>query len=273
MPYDRACEVLNNPRATLEKLLEAYADICMEFGNCAAIGRNRRQKNEIRADLIRLMTVKQALQFRINSKFKQSNQNYSKKMLNPTATTKILNYCKRQGYPIKNFNIIYIEGLDIDGRLNTDEPNQFNDVRCIFNSERCIDIWDATCEPGSLYTHQPMNAAGAFRIAFGYHKNGWEIGWHGNSDPHEALVQVGEVKGYRDYNRDMIRSGDAEVVGCFGINQHWGYDLPWDDIDAASAGCLVGRTRGGHRQFMDYCKDSGLRLFSTIVLPGNEIFK
>lgn len=193
-------------------------------------------------------------------------------MIDLVTSAKILNYCDSEKYPITDFNIIYIEGMTINGQLNGDEPNQFNDVRAIFNRDRCIDCWQATCEPGSWYTDYPMNPEGAFRIAFGFHKKAWEIGLHGNSDPHESLIQTEEVRGYRDYNGDMIRTGDRQVSGYFGINQHWGYDMPLTDIGQASAGCLVGRSRHGHREFMAFCVNSGEKQFSTIVLPGNEIF-
>jgi hypothetical protein len=163
--------------------------------------------------------------------------------------------------------------MDVDGRLNADAPNQFNDIRCIFNKEKCVDLWTATCEPGAYYTDRPMNPNGAFRIAFGYHENAWEIGFHGYSDEHEALVQTREIEGYRDYNRDNFRTGDQKVKGLFGINQHWGYDLPFHDVSTASAGCLVGRSRQGHQQFMAYCRNSGLKEFSTIVLPGDKVFR
>lgn len=194
-------------------------------------------------------------------------------MIDLATSKKVLDYCKSKNYPIGNFNIVYIEGLTINGQLNGDEPNQFNDVRAVFDSTRCLDCWQATCEPGSWYTDYPMNPAGAFRIAFGFHDRAWKIGIHGNSEPHEALIQVGEVRGFRDANRDMIRTGDREVSGYFGINQHWGYDMPASDIGQASAGCLVGRSRFDHQQFMEYCRNSGQRLFGTIVLPANEVFR
>jgi len=193
-------------------------------------------------------------------------------MLNQQTSKKILDYCKLQGYPLDWFNIIYLEGMDVDGRVNADAPNQFNDIRCIFNKERCIDVWTATTEPGSYYTERPMNPSGAFRIAFGYHKNAWAIGEHGYNNPHEALVQIREIEGYRDFNRDGFRTGDLKVEGIYGINQHWGYDLPLNDIGTASAGCLVGRSTQGHYQFMEYCRNSGLQEFSTIILPADKIF-
>lgn len=194
-------------------------------------------------------------------------------MLNLQASQKILDYCKSKKYPIGNFNIIYLEGVNINGVLNNDAPDMFNDIRAIFNRERCLDCWQATSEPGRWYTDYPMNWLGAFRIAFGFHPCAWEIGIHGVNDSHEALIQITEIAGYRDYNKDMIRTGDQQVTGVYGINQHYGYDLPPNSIGQASAGCLVGRTRFGHRQFMEYCHNSGLTSFSTIVLPGDQIFK
>jgi hypothetical protein len=194
-------------------------------------------------------------------------------MLNLEVSHKILDYCKSKKYPIGNFNIIYLEGVNINGVLNNDAPDMFNDVRAVFNRERCLDCWQATSEPGRWYTDFPMNYLGAFRIAFGFHERAWEIGIHGVNDPHEALIQVAEVAGYRDYNKDMIRTGDQQVTGVYGINQHHGYDLPPNSIGKASAGCLVGRTRFGHRQFIEYCRNSGQTTFSTIVLPADQIFK
>jgi hypothetical protein len=193
-------------------------------------------------------------------------------MLDQAASTKIIEYCKLKKYPWKEFNIVYLEGVNINGVLNSDAPDMFNDVRAVFNPTRCLDCWQATSEPGRWYTDFPLNWLGAFRIAFGFHDRAWEIGIHGNSEPHEALVQVSEVAGYRDYNKDMIRTGDQRVVGVYGINQHHGYDLPPNSIGQASAGCLVGRTRFGHQQFMQFCRNSGLTRFSTIVLPADKVF-
>lgn len=177
-------------------------------------------------------------------------------------------------------NIIYIEGMDDTGNVNEDSPNVFNDLRLVIgfnNSTPVIEgAWPATTEPGFWYTDNPMNADGAARIAFGQYRS-WQIGIHGNSDPHEALVQVADVKVHRDYNRDMVRLDDAIDEGLFGINQHWGYDMPIDDIGLASAGCLVGRTRNGHRKFMKLIKSNPRYLadadfiFTTAILDGSKL--
>jgi hypothetical protein len=175
--------------------------------------------------------------------------------------TKIVNYMARKKYAIselvREVNIVYIEGMDRDGDLNDDLPNCFNDLRLVIQfvggKPTIVDCWEGTTEPGAYYTYNPMNRAGAARIAFGQY-NAWKVGTHGNSQPHEALVQVAPVKVHRDLDKNFIRTGDRVFEGLFGINQHWGYDLPSGNIGQASAGCLVGRTRKGHREFMRIVK-------------------
>ena len=100
-----------------------------------------------------------------------------------------------------------------------------------------------------------MNPKGAARIAFNQYK-AWSVGTHRASSPqgHEALVQTAPVAVYRDLNKDFKRPGDRVDTGLFGINQHWGYDAPMGDLGTTSAGCLVGRTKNGHRQFMALVK-------------------
>jgi len=177
-------------------------------------------------------------------------------------------------------NVIYVEGMNTDGSLNDDKPNHFNDVRMVIGFEggmpAIIGKWQATTEPGFHYTDNPMNPNGAARIAFGQYRS-WQTGIHGYAEPHKALVQVAPVPVHRDYNRDMMRTGDDIFEGNFGINQHHGFDHPQNDIHTASAGCLVGRTRAGHDQFMKMIKsDRRYQLdrnfiFTTTIIPGNKL--
>lgn len=197
---------------------------------------------------------------------------------------KIIRYCQAKQYPFSTnfgeYSIIYIEGINSDGTLNNDRPNHFNDLRVVLSfrdNEPAIEgMWEATTEPGSYYTYNPMNSGGAARIAFGWYK-AWRVGTHGNAEPHEALIQSSPVKVYRDFNKDFARTGDRLDTGLFGINQHWGYDYPVNNISYASAGCLVGRTRSGHKKFMGLIKSDNRYLinknylFETIVIPGNEL--
>ena len=181
-------------------------------------------------------------------------------------------------------NIIYIEGLDLDGQPNVDTPNKFNDLRLLLRVNRAgnpeiVGLWEATTEPGTYYTKiKKLDPRGAARIAFSQCKS-WVVGTHNQSKPsgHEALVQSSDVKVYRDLNEDFERDGDKTFVGIFGINQHWGFDLPVNAVGNASAGCLVGRTKQGHREFMTmlkqdprYLASRGYR-FMTAVMPAKEV--
>lgn len=202
-----------------------------------------------------------------------------------TFAERIINYMEQQNYEISRGksekNIIYVEGADTNGTENDDRPNYFNDLRIIIAFNELFipvieGIWIATTEPGFYYTDNPMNPNGAARIGFGQYK-AWQVGIHGWSNPHEALVQVDEVKIHRDYNRDMRRTGDRIEWGIYGINQHHGYSHPVDDIHTAAAGCLVGRLAEEHFDFMYLAKsDRRYRLderfvYPTTIIAGDEL--
>jgi peptidoglycan hydrolase-like protein with peptidoglycan-binding domain len=200
--------------------------------------------------------------------------------------SRIVKYLLANNYQVftrpKEYNIVYIEGMNEDWNLNDDNPNEFNDRRIVIEVvdgvPKIVNHWQATTEPGSYYTYNPMNSAGAARIKFGQYK-AWAVGYHGNADRHEALIQVAPITVCRDFNKDFKRTGDKLDTGVFLVNQHWGYDAPTNDIKNASAGCLVGRRRDGHREFMAIIKQDRRYLandeyvFYTTVIPGDDLVK
>ncbi|MBV9907228.1 MAG: peptidoglycan-binding protein, partial [Hyphomicrobiales bacterium] len=178
-------------------------------------------------------------------------------------------------------NIVYVEGIDGDGNLDPQTPNAFEDLRVVFSigpdGKPLIQPWIATTAPGRPYVMNPMNPKGAARIALGQYKS-WAVGTHvgpSGNDPHEALIQCAPIDVFRDSRKDFKREGST-FTGIFGINQHWGYDQPQNDVGTASAGCLVGEKRDGHRAFMAVIKsDPRFRAnnaykFMTAVIPGHE---
>lgn len=81
-------------------------------------------------------------------------------------------------------------------------------------------------------------------------------------------------KGFDACGRDLTYVGSG-----FAINQHWGYDSSPGKIGRASAGCLVGRTKAGHREFMALIKTDprfkelqGYRFMSTVI-AGDDLHK
>ena len=201
---------------------------------------------------------------------------------------KVIDYMNKKKYFICRHpdckNIIYLEGVNPDGSLNDDIRNVFNDLRIVFTVDKngkpdfSSSIWEGTTEPGDFWTFHPMNPKGAARIAFNQYK-AWVVGTHkaGTPQAHEALTQAEPVSVHRDLNMDFKRPGDKLDTGDFGINQHWGYDAPLGDLGNTSAGCLVGRTKAGHRKFMELVKDdprykvNNSYKFVTAVMPGDEI--
>jgi hypothetical protein len=180
-------------------------------------------------------------------------------------------------------NVVYVEGVTKNGTPNDNRPNVFNDRRMVLAIEDGVPVekgnWTATTEPGKDFTEHPLNPAGAARIAFGQFK-AWRVGIHNAAKPsgHEALVQVDVVRVHRDLNKDFRREGDAVFEGSnFGINQHMGFDHPEDNVGSASAGCLVGRAKDEHREFMRIVKTDprfkatqGYK-FQTTIIAGNEL--
>src|SRR5262245_4062728 len=188
---------------------------------------------------------------------------------------------RARGYRIDSdeghLDIVYVEGMNVDGTSNDNTPNRFNDLRAVIRfvggKPVIAGAWEGTTEPSLRWTQDPMNPKGAARIAFGQY-TAWQTGIHHD---HEALVQVAPVTVHLDLDKDYQRDGDARDGGLFGINQHWGYDLPRNDLGNSSAGCLVGRTKAGHRAFMAlvktdkrYVADRHHR-FTTTILPAHAV--
>ncbi|MBN3951577.1 MAG: peptidoglycan-binding domain-containing protein [Nostoc sp.] len=201
--------------------------------------------------------------------------------------SRIVKYLQSKNYQVftnpKEYNIVYVEGINADWTLNNDAPNEFNDRRIVIEVvngvPKIVEHWEATTEPGKYYTYNSMNPKGAARIQFGQYK-AWAVGIHGTAEPHEALVQVGDITVCRDFNKDFKRTGDKLDTGDnFYVNQHYGFDFPRNDIRLASAGCLVGRTREGHRDFMAIVKQDRRYVanrkyaFYTSVIPGDDLLK
>jgi hypothetical protein len=198
---------------------------------------------------------------------------------------KIISYMLKKGYWISRVpncvNIVYVEGINENAVLNNDKSNVFNDLRIVImiNSKGVPYVkssWEATTEPGKYYTDNPMSDKGAARIKFGQYR-AWAVGEH--EPKHEALRQVTDIEVHRDLNKDYKRTGDLVEKGIFAINQHWGYDFPKEAVGKASAGCLVGRTREGHKAFMKVIKsdprykvNNRYRYF-TAVLAGDDLMK
>lgn len=198
---------------------------------------------------------------------------------------RLIKYMRGKSYHVSTgpnqYNIVYVEGMNDDGTENDDAPNRFNDRRIVIEivggTPEIKGMWEATTEPGTYWINNPMNPRGAARIQFNQFK-AWRVGPH--KDQPLALVQVSNLTVHRDFDRNGIRTGDKLHTGSdFGINQHHANDAPRHDIGRWSAGCLVGRTKAGHKEFMSIImKDRRYQLnsnyiFETTIIPGDDLLK
>lgn len=178
------------------------------------------------------------------------------------------------------YNIFHLTGTNPDGTKNDNKINHWNDLRFVAEvSQSGLVILKlcklATCEPGRDWIDNPMNKNGTFRIRYDKQWFAWSVGRHG-SRQYPALVQTGEVEGYRDSNRDGSWSGEKLMSGSYmGINIHHGYNSA--TVGQMSAGCQVARSIAGHEEFMRLCRrdrryvcNNGYR-FGNISLDGSKI--
>ncbi|MGB3759073.1 MAG: hypothetical protein WBA07_22280 [Rivularia sp. (in: cyanobacteria)] len=193
----------------------------------------------------------------------------------------LVNYAHRQNWEVRTgerrYNIFYVQGMFPSGVQNDNKPNQFNDSRFLVEvnpTPRLVGAWEASIEPGNHYTHQPMNALGAAQIEVPGQYRAWRIGKHKGREI--ALVQVAPVNIIRDFNRNSkVDKGDKKEYSIIGVNQHSGSDQKF--VDNASAGCPVGRTIKGHKEFMNYLhKDVDYQaddnfIFSTAFIQAKSL--
>ena len=198
---------------------------------------------------------------------------------------RILRCMQAKGYWIARspnaYNIVYVEGMNADGRANADTFDHWNDRRIVIRIKpggkpEIVINHHATTEPGRFYTVNPLHPKGAARIAFGQYK-AWVDGLHQGEQP--ALVQRGEVRVHRDLDQNGKRSKNdpIDVGDWFGINQHsTSPNVTPQLVGKYSAGCLVGQVYSEHLKFLNLVrkdfryKQSKGYMFVTTVLAGDD---
>lgn len=181
------------------------------------------------------------------------------------------------------FTITYIEDFSAaTWQPLGNQPDHFNDTRVLWRPEEDQIIcsnW-ATTEPGISAVNRPMNRGGTFRIALDtLFQECWEIGRHVTRSSNQwALVQCDKILGYRDLDKNHIRTGDKLHDDGSGVNQHTTGNSASSPVPSRvsgwSYGCLVGRYPSSHYlRFMPALRDSGQKKFDTVILDGSKFYK
>lgn len=133
--------------------------------------------------------------------------------------------------------------LNLIGIRESMEVNKFNDeYYVIYKDEELrtnINCFPFTTKPGKYWLNNPLNKDGCAIVVPEQYVNLWSIGLHKGRP---ALVQVNNIKVYRDSNKNDIFDTDPSTIeeGMFGINQH-GSNLETQSevVDKWSAACQV----------------------------------
>lgn len=168
----------------------------------------------------------------------------------------------KKGYQWLPFQLVNIRSI-------ADNPNQFDDLLGIVNNGEVI--WHTgTTNPGVHWLKNFLNPKGTAVLAEGQHLNAWVIGKHKGQQ--EALVQYAPLPVYRDNNKnDKSEQMGKPIYGQYGINIHRANPNAISKIiDKWSAGCQVRNNPKEHEEFMNLCKNSGVKYFSCILFNEKD---
>jgi len=136
-------------------------------------------------------------------------------------------------------------------------------------------LWPGTTDPGKYYLQNLMNPSGAFIMMPGQYQGAYKIGLHHTQD---ALVQIGNIRGYRDNNKDSILNYDMSKIyegSRFGVNIHH-KENDSENIGMGSAGCQVFKNTPDHAEFMGLCHQAAAvwgNSFSYTLLTEEDVFE
>jgi hypothetical protein len=180
-------------------------------------------------------------------------------------------------------NIVYVEGMDPEGRPTPRRPDFFDDLRLLLRigpDGRPVipGAWEATTAPGRPAVEGPAEPEGAPRLSRGQHR-AWVIGRTaiGTELEQEALVQAVPVTVTRDADRNFRRAGDPPETDLYVLDQHGALDASRKHVGGTGAGCLVGRAQDGHAAFMAALRSdprwgaNTAHLFTTSVIGAEEL--
>jgi len=165
---------------------------------------------------------------------------------------------KSKGYVWFNSGKDY--DLNIVGIRNTKNgdvvSNLFDDLMTLsyqINGNWYYHEWHATTDPGKYYVMNPIDHDGVAILVPNQYRGSHATGLHRGK--YEALVQVKDLKVWRDNDKDMTYDHLTTEVGEFGINIHRSaYNGTAYTVDNYSAGCMVFAAVGEFNTFMDICR-------------------
>lgn len=160
---------------------------------------------------------------------------------------------------------------------NKTVTNLFDDWMTISYKENGVwksYVWACTTDPGTKAVKEFHNPNGVGRLVPGQYRGVWKIDLH--QGKYEALCQrLGNVKVYRDKNKNMTFDEVEVQEGSFGINIHRSNPTTESQyVENWSEGCQVFKRVKDFNEFMAICKKASAihgNKFSYTLLESADI--
>lgn len=150
-------------------------------------------------------------------------------------------------------NVMGLRGMQ-DGELNKNQKDRYNDSLVVVwadeKGQKHVHEYKGSVDPGSYAGGNPKGDANLMDGQYNYQRG---IHHGASTGAHEALVQNGNVRVWRDKDKDGHRDkGEIDEQGYFGINIHAGGS--GKNVGHNSEGCQV--ISGGYNgeQWKDFMK-------------------
>jgi hypothetical protein len=155
--------------------------------------------------------------------------------------------------------------------------NKFDDWMTVSykeNGERKFHIWACTTDPGTKAVKEFHNPNGVARLIPNQYRGVWKIDLH--QGKYKALCQrLGNVKVWRDKNKDMLFEEATVQEGSFGINIHRSNPKTESEyVENWSEGCQVFKRVKDFNELMTICEKASQihgNAFSYTLLESKDI--
>lgn len=143
-------------------------------------------------------------------------------------------------------------------RSNNRVSNSFDDYFGVayidINNKEQVFIFECTTDPGTYWLKNLMDIGGTAIIVPDQYRSLWKLGTFYKV---LALIQINNIKIYRDGNKDDIidiipKSITEGIYGIF-FHEHYQNKEIASYVEKSSAGCIVPKDRKDHRKIMHLC--------------------
>ena len=165
-------------------------------------------------------------------------------------------------------------------RSDEDIFNKFDDALVVIYRDRKrnweVRSYSITTDPGKIWQEKPMNSKGCAILVPDQYRGVYKIDGHGVTGYPAMCQRRGNVKVFRDPDRDHEHDRDAGTIdeGMFGINIHRSRKYGEADlVNSYSAGCQVFKNTTDFNDFMKLANKSadkfGNAFTYTLISEGD----